>query len=140
MPDEAFEDEFNTILAAAVAGARGVVTFDRERDITKHCFCCGRTVAPRQLVVVGIWLRSVGNRGKVNDPIRRPLCESCVEGDGTEDVRPVPPPWAELVGMVDGARQRGFSEPELEYFRSVLGLVWTKAFRAGQRKGGIEDP
>jgi hypothetical protein len=48
------------------------------------------------------------------------------------DVRRVPPDWAELLPLVEGARQRGFTEAQVDYLRSVVGLAWAKAFRKGQ--------
>jgi hypothetical protein len=53
------------------------VTFDSERSIAKPCFHCGTTERPRRLVVVGVWSRSVGNRGGPGTQILRPMCEPC---------------------------------------------------------------
>jgi hypothetical protein len=44
------------------------------------------------------------------------------------------PDWAELEHLVEGARQRGYSEAQLEYLRSCIGLAWAKgAFAAEER-------
>lgn len=49
-----------------------------------------------------------------------------------EDVRPVTPAWHQLLDLVDGARHRGYTQDQIDYLRAVVGVCWTKAFRAGQ--------
>jgi hypothetical protein len=65
-------------------------------------------------------------------------CPCCGRPLPEDDVRPVPPRWAELVELVDGARKRDFSEPQLDYFRACIGVIWTKAFRRGEGASGLE--
>lgn len=44
----------------------------------------------------------------------------------------VPPPWAKLLHLVDGARARGWkTEEQLEYLRACLAVCWAQAFVAG---------
>lgn len=46
------------------------------------------------------------------------------------------PDWAALEHLVEGARQRGYTELQLEYLRSCIGLAWAKgAFAAEERLG-----
>lgn len=49
-----------------------------------------------------------------------------------EDLRPVRPEWAEVADLVQGARQRGFSEAQIEYLTAVVGVTWAKAYRRGE--------
>jgi hypothetical protein len=51
------------------------------------------------------------------------------------DSRRVPPQWSELVDLVDGARQRGFTDAQLDYLTSVVGIAWAKAFVRGEHAG-----
>lgn len=53
--------------------------------------------------------------------------------DIEEDVRRVVPVWADVEELVEGARQRGWSPAQLDYLTAVIGVTWTKAYRAGQR-------
>lgn len=53
-----------------------------------------------------------------------------------EDVRRVVPAWAEVEELVEGARQRGWTEAQIDYLRAVVGVTWTKAYRRGQSDGG----
>lgn len=47
------------------------VTFDSERDITKPCWCCGRSDVPRDLAQIGHYLNPH------RDLMMRPLCAGC---------------------------------------------------------------
>lgn len=47
------------------------VTFDSERDITKPCWCCGRSDVPRDLAQIGHYLNPH------RDSMMRPLCAGC---------------------------------------------------------------
>lgn len=49
-----------------------------------------------------------------------------------EESRPRKPDWAELSDLVSGARKRGFSDDQMEYFTSVVGLTWAKAYNRGR--------
>jgi hypothetical protein len=49
-----------------------------------------------------------------------------------EDVRRVVPNWECVADLVEGTRQRGWPERHTEYLSAVCGVLWTKAFRAGQ--------
>lgn len=53
--------------------------------------------------------------------------------DDDADVRPVPPPWHQLADLVEGARQRGWTEQQCEYLTAVIGVSYAKGFRAGQQ-------
>ena len=53
-----------------------------------------------------------------------------------QDVRRVVPDWTEVEELVEGARQRGWTEHQIDYLRAVVGVTWTKAYRRGQREGG----
>jgi hypothetical protein len=123
-------------LSNILASVPVAVTLDIEASVTSPCFHCGTLGTPRRLFVVGVWTTDrVSLRGVKGSPIRRPLCSAC-SGEEEEDVRPVPPAWAELHDLVEGARSRGFEERFIDYLRSVMGLVWAKAFRAGERASG----
>lgn len=51
-----------------------------------------------------------------------------VEGD----VRRVVPRWHEVSSLIEGARVRGWTQGQIDYLTSVVGITWAKAFRAGQ--------
>jgi hypothetical protein len=53
--------------------------------------------------------------------------------DVDEDVRRVVPDWAEVAELVEGARQRGWTQAQIDYLTAVVGVTWTKAYRRGQR-------
>ena len=50
----------------------------------------------------------------------------------TIDLRPRPPEWSQLIDLVDGARQRGYTQDQIDYLRAVVGICWAKAFKAGE--------
>lgn len=50
-----------------------------------------------------------------------------------DDVRRVPPPWGQLMDLIVGAQQRGYTQDQVDYLRAVVGVGWAKAFHAGQR-------
>jgi hypothetical protein len=50
----------------------------------------------------------------------------------------VVPKWDEVAELVEGARARGWPEAQIDYLTAVVGITWTKAFRAGQRAGAHE--
>lgn len=52
-----------------------------------------------------------------------------------DDVRPVKADSRETFDLFQGARQRGFSEAQLEYLGGCVGITWAKAYRAGQKAG-----
>lgn len=54
----------------------------------------------------------------------------------SDDVRPVSPSAEATHDLVEGARQRGFSEAQIDYLRGCIGVTWAKSFRAGQLAAG----
>ena len=72
-PGSTADEELSDLLLLADTGAR----LDRESDWTKPCFNCGTTDFLRELVVVGVWSRHVGDRGRRGTRIRRPMCAEC---------------------------------------------------------------
>jgi hypothetical protein len=48
--------------------------------------------------------------------------------DDLDDVRPVRPVWAELEGLVRGARRIGFTEEQVGYLMACLGVCWATAW------------
>lgn len=49
-----------------------------------------------------------------------------------EDVRRVVPRWADVEELVEGARQRGWTEAQMDYLLALVGVTWAKAFRRGE--------
>ena len=62
------------------------------------------------------------------------IAAAAAPADIDEDVRRVVPVWADVEELVEGARQRGWSEAQLDYLTAVIGVTWTKAFRRGQKE------
>ena len=56
--------------------------------------------------------------------------------DLEEDVRRVVPAWAEVLELVEGAKQRGWDDHQIDYLLAVIGVTWTKAYRKGQADAG----
>lgn len=73
----------------------------------------------------------------MRDARRETMIREALPAELEEDVRRVVPDWAEVADLVEGARQRGWTEAQVAYLTSVVGVTWAKAFRAGQKKGPI---
>jgi hypothetical protein len=74
--------------------------------------------------------------GKTFEHFRCSACEKTVAlPPEMLDVRPVRPDARETFDLFAGARQRGFTEAQIEYLGGCVGITWAKAFRAGQKAG-----
>ena len=60
--------------------------------------------------------------------------------DDDDDCRPVKPCWAELVGLVEGGEQRGYSSSQLSRMRQALPTIWTKASRRAEAAKAAGGP
>ena len=56
-----------------------------------------------------------------------------------EDVRRVVPVWADVLDLVEGARQRGWTDAQIDYLKAVVGVTWTKAYRRGEEAARREQ-
>jgi hypothetical protein len=60
------------------------------------------------------------------------VCPRCAQVLPEDDARPTPQDDRATVELYDGARARGFTDAQVEYLRSCVGLAWSKAYRAGK--------
>lgn len=60
------------------------------------------------------------------------VCSKCGAVQEGLDVRQMRAPAEDLVDLLDASWKRSFSEPQLEFFRAALRVVWARAHRAGR--------